>query len=403
MNTCAVAYSYYESDNRIRRYAETLVKRGDNVDFFAIGYKGQKAFEVINGVNVYRIQSRVVNEKHKLDYFFRIVLFLFRSFYHITIKHLKRPYKLVHVHSVPDFEVFAALVPRLTGAKVILDIHDLVPEFYCGKFKSGKNNLICRLLLRIERVCCSFANHVIISNDLWRDKLISRSVRRDKCTTILNYPDPAIFTYTDKNCTKATNAPFIAVYPGSLNYHQGVDIAVKAMKIVNKTTKNIQFHIYGSGPLVPELKKLISNDNLADSVFLFEDRSLEAIAEVLLNADLGIVPKRADGFGNEAFSTKIFEFMLMGVPVIAAETKIDRYYFNDSVIEFFHAGDENSLAEKVLHIYSDSKRREEIVQNALTYAESNSWSKKKSVYLKIVDQLCGIPPVRELQLEESRY
>ncbi len=44
-------------------------------------------------------------------------------------------------------------------------------------------------------------------------------------------------------------------------------------------------------------------------------------------ADLGIVPKRAAGFGDEAFSTKILEFMALGVPVIASETQIDRYYF----------------------------------------------------------------------------
>ncbi len=35
-------------------------------------------------------------------------------------------------------------------------------------------------------------------------------------------------------------------------------------------------------------------------------------------ADLGVVPKRAEGFGNEAFSTKILEFMACGVPVLVS-------------------------------------------------------------------------------------
>ena len=51
----------------------------------------------------------------------------------------------------------------------------------------------------------------------------------------------------------------------------------------------------------------------------------------MAEADFGIVPKRSEGFGNEAFSTKIFEFMALGIPVIAADTKIDKYYFNDSL------------------------------------------------------------------------
>ena len=62
---------------------------------------------------------------------------------------------------------------------------------------------------------------------------------------------------------------------------------------------------------------------------------LEEIAKIMAQADLGVVPKRSEGFGNEAFSTKTLEFMALGVPVLASGTKIDHYYFNDSVVEFF--------------------------------------------------------------------
>ena len=37
MRICMVAYSFYETDNRVRRYAEALARRGDKVDALSIG------------------------------------------------------------------------------------------------------------------------------------------------------------------------------------------------------------------------------------------------------------------------------------------------------------------------------------------------------------------------------
>ena len=126
-----LAYTYYESDNRVRRYAEALVKRGDHVDVIALRQKGQTHRDIINGVNLYRIQRRVINEQNKVAYLLKIVFFLINSFIFLSIRHLRKPYDIVHVHSVPDFEVFAALIPKLSGAKIILDIHDKIGRASC--------------------------------------------------------------------------------------------------------------------------------------------------------------------------------------------------------------------------------------------------------------------------------
>ena len=53
MKICMLAYTYYEMDTRVRRYAETLSKRGDNVSAIALRQKGQKFYEEIDGVKIY--------------------------------------------------------------------------------------------------------------------------------------------------------------------------------------------------------------------------------------------------------------------------------------------------------------------------------------------------------------
>ena len=384
MKVCMLAYSFYEQDNRVRRYAETLAKRGDQVDVVALRMEGQSSKEVVGGVCVYRIQYRIVNEKGRFTYLGRLLLFFLRSFVFLTSKQLRERYDLIHVHSVPDFEVFAALIPKFTGSKIILDIHDLVPEFYLSKFKASSKSLTFRLLVAMERMSASFADHVIAANHIWLKRLHERSVRSADCTVILNFPDTDIFHLRGRT---RNDCKFIMVYPGTLSYHQGLDLAIRAFAQIANKTPQTEFHIYGGGDQAEFLKTLIAELHLQDRVFLKGGRTLQEIAVIMENSDLGIVSKRSDGFGNEAFSTKIFEFMSVDVPVIVPETAIDRYYFNDSVVKFFQANDEKSLAEAMLLLINNPELRQELVRNARKFIESYTWERNKEIYLSLVDSL----------------
>ena len=117
------------------------------------------------------------------------------------------------------------------------------------------------------------------------------------------------------------------MYPGTLNWHQGLDIAVKAFSLVVNEFPETEFHIYGEGGEKRTLVKIISQLHLEKKVLIKHTVPASRIVDIMANADLGVVPKRSDSFGNEAFSTKTLEFMLLGVPLIVADTKIDKYYW----------------------------------------------------------------------------
>src|SRR5579863_8039448 len=181
-----VAYTFYERDNRVMRYAETLAKRGDQVDVLSLHMSGLQNAGIRNGVRVLHVQKRTVNERNQLTYLFRVFLFFLRAMIRVSVNHIRKPYQLVHVHSVPDFLVFTAWLPRLTGAKIILDNHDLLPEFYGSKFQCGKNSTIFKFMLWIEKVSCAFAHRVIVPNHLWLERIRSRSVSKSKAAVVLN-------------------------------------------------------------------------------------------------------------------------------------------------------------------------------------------------------------------------
>ena len=145
---------------------------------------------------------------------------------------------------------------------------------------------------------------------------------------------------------------------------------------------------------------------LHDSVKFCGSESLERIADVISNADLGVVPKRADSFGNEAYSTKIMEFMSQGVPVVLSRTKIDNFYFDDSVVRFFVSGDVAALAEAMLEVIENKTLRESLIAGGFRYVELNGWDRRKSEYLELVDDLStedfsapGSPTIAAIQAD----
>jgi glycosyltransferase involved in cell wall biosynthesis/peptidoglycan/xylan/chitin deacetylase (PgdA/CDA1 family) len=384
---CMLAYTSYESDNRVRRYAEALMKRGDQVEVIALSCGDTPlGTEQIAGVTVHRVQHRVFDERNKWTYAWRLFRFCLASSIFMMRRHRRWRYDLIHIHNMPDFLVFAAWYPKWTGAKLILDIHDIMPEMFASKFEKRSDDRYVGLLKMIEKASAKFVDHVIVSNHLWLGTLTSRSVPADKCSVFLNHVDPAIFY---RRTRTRDDGKIVILFPGSFQWHQGLDIAIDAFALVKDRVQNAELHLYGGGggDMGTELKRMAERLGLRESIKFFEGVTLDLIPEVIANADLGIVPKRADSFGNEAYSTKIMEFMSQGVPVVVSQTKIDMFYFDDKVVRFFESGNAHAMADAMVDVIEDRELREALVENGYEYADLHSWNIRKGDYLNLVDSL----------------
>ncbi len=384
---CLVTYSFYERDARVLRYGRALAERGDEVDVVSLRSSPKLAVdEMLDGCRVVRLQDRSIDERSPLSFLSRLLRFLARSSRWIARSHARRPYDLVHVHNVPDFLVFAAWRPKLGGCKVILDIHDIVPELFESKFRVRASSLTVRLLKLMERASAALADHVILASDLWREAYVRRSARANKVSVLINLVDSRIFHPRPRTRTDQRK---IVIFPGSLQAHQGLDVAIRAFPEVVAAVPLAELHIYGEGPAKEGLMRLSAELGLDGAVRFFGAVPTAQIVEKMANADLGVVPKRADGFGNEAFSTKILEFMSLGIPVVASSTKIDRFYFNDSVLRFFESGNSPALAHEIVHLLEDPEGCRQMTARAAAHAARNSWESSKAGYLELVDRLCG--------------
>ncbi len=384
MNICMIAYTRYDADARVMRQAEALASRGDHVDVIALrSPREQEVAQSFSGVTVYRVQRRKDEEIGRTAYVLQVTGFMLRAAWWLIRRHRKIHYDLIYVHSVPDFLVFAATFQKLTGSRVVLDIHDLLPEFYVSKFGNRWTFVLCKL---VERISCALADHVVVANDMWRDRVISRrSVRAETCTALLNYPDQTIFRRNADDCRRGTT--FKIIYPGSLNRHQGLDIALRAMAEIKDAAPQAEFHIYGERGTKRELMELRSGLGLQDRVHFHRPLPLREIAGKMAASDLAVVPKRNDSFGRQAFSTKVLELMCLGVPVILADTDIDKHYFNLTLVRFFRSGDAKDLGRCILELIGSPELRRELARNSLQFVQQHTWQMNRYRYLNLIDSL----------------
>ena len=398
---CMLAYTHYEMDTRIRRYAESLVKRGDQVEVIALASdKNPIGVGELNGVAVRRIQMRDYTERSKWEYAARLLKFLFRSEKVIRARQAEVRFDLIHVHNMPDFLVFACWYPKLGGAKLILDIHDMVPELFGNKFKGGGEGFFVPFLKWVEKLSADFVDHVIVSNRIWL-KAFERSAPPGKCSEYVNNVDPAMYY---KHERMRTDSRKIVIFPGSFQWHQGLDLAIDAMALVKDRVPEAELHLYGGGPTQADLEKQVERLQLQKWVKFCGILPPNEMVQVVADADVGVVPKRADSFGNHAYSTKIMEFMSQGVPAVISRTEVDAYYFDDNVVRFFPSGDVKAMADAIVEVLQDPALRQKLVTGGLQYAERHGWESRRADYFHLVDSLSTevIRPERRGQASLAR-
>jgi glycosyltransferase involved in cell wall biosynthesis len=387
---CIITRSQYESNGRVRRYAESLACRGDLVDVIALRQPGRDPVRELKRVNVYgMIQDRADGRTGIWSYARQLLGFLFSSFVFVSRRHSNTGYDLIHVQNAPDFLVFAALYPKWTGSKVILDIHDPQPEVFNGNVKSRpESGFIARIRNVVQRLSTAFSDHVIVPDQRRRARLVAQSISEEKCSAFENSVDPEIFMRRFRTRNDET---VILLFIGPSLANQGLDVAIRAMARLKDRLPNCELHLYGGGgsrDSQKDLERVASESGVAGRVLFFGGVPLDQIPQLMANADIGVVPKRADTFGNEAYSTKIMEFMSQGIPVVASRTAIDTYYFTDETVCFFKSGDDRAMAEALLKVITDPDLRQRLSKNGLDYATLNSWRSKKAEYLSLVDSLC---------------
>jgi len=382
-----VAYTYYPTDSRVRREAEALVDRGDTVDMIGLRKKGEEKVHMLNGVRLISLSVLRYRGSSAGMYLLNYFLFFVSACISLVSLHLKNRYQIIQIHTMPDFMVFVAVVPKLLGAKVILDIHDLMPELYQSKFGLSQTHWLIRLITWMERCSVGFADRAIAVHKPHLDALIRHGNPAGKFTILLNLPDPKIFANRAR-ANKKNDSGLKLVYHGTVAERYGLEVALRALATLRNEIKGLKLQIFGEGDGLESLIALAKELDLKSCVAFGRGwMPLEKLVPVLLDADVGVVPIYCDEFTRYMLPTKLLEYVALGIPAICSRTSTIEAYFDDSMVQFSKPGDVAELAEHIRVLYRNPDKRERLRTNADQFNQEYNWERQKQLYYQLIDNL----------------
>lgn len=381
-----VVFSKFPGDVRVRREAEALMQAGNQVDIICLRSHDEPRTEIVNNIETYRIK---LNRKRagKIVYIWEYVYFFTWAFLKLTFLFFKKKYDLIHIHNMPDFLVFTALVPKLYGRKIILDLHDPMPELYMSMFSMGKDDPPIQFFKWMEKICIKFADHVITPNISFRNLFISRGCIAEKISIVMNSPDESIFNVKNYKRNEKGRKNFVIMYHGTILKRHGLDILIEAVSLVRNNIPNMKVLIYGKGNFTDEALLKISRLNLAEIIEIKGSVIVDKIAEAIKEIDLGIIPNRLNPFTQINFPVRIFEYLVMNKPVIVPRTKGIMDYFNDGSIFFFKAGDPENLALMILEVYGNPENTKLVLNKSLEVFNNYRWKSQRQNFIDIINRL----------------
>jgi glycosyltransferase involved in cell wall biosynthesis len=383
-----VLFSSYPSDPRPRRAAEALLKEGMSVDLICLSDEKALSREVSRALDIRRIPISL-RRGGAVSYLYRYAAFILVSAGILAMRSFKRRYDLVYVHNMPDVLVLSALVPKAMGARVILDLHDPMPELMTTIFNLPHDSKRVRLIRRLERWSMAYANAVITVNIACKRIFASRSCRPEKISVVMNSPDEGIFPFlTPHSSARARSNRFVIMYHGSLVERNGLDLAVDAFARVRKSVPAAELKIYGRRtPYLEGVMDQVRNLGLLDSVHYLGPRSLEDLVQEIEDCDVGVIPNKRNAFTDINTPTRIFEYLALGKPVIAPRTPGIQDYFGPESLFFFESGDSEELAEKIEYVAFHASEAMEAAKRGQQVYQSHAWHQERQTLVDLVAEV----------------
>lgn len=382
MKVCMIAYAQYGPDARIKTYVKTVQRSGGSVDLFVLKEADKGDVEKSENVRLYCLANKYQGSRSIL-YVLSYVLFFFKALCKVSYMTLSRQYHAVHVHNMPNFIIFAAVVAKLLGARLVLDVHDLMPVNYMVKFGVKDTHPLIRLLVVEQKLSARMAAHILCADHMQKQYLIGVcGIPEDRITVIMNLPDEETF---QKRAAPKEDGKFHLIYHGTVAKRLGIDVLLRAIAQISDEIP-VSLSIYGNGDYLPEALSLSESLGLDGKVFFSKSYfPAEQISEMVSGMDLGVVGNRRS-LATEHFMmpVKLLEYVYLGIPVVAPRLPIIQSYFDEEMLAYYEPENADDMARAIVELYRSSEARAVLARKALQFYKGHSWSAQAEQYMKLL-------------------
>lgn len=386
-----VRHSFYPFELNVKREAEALRDAGFAVHVICLRGQGEVAREAIEGVEVYRLP--VGHKRGKiLRYLWEYNAFFVLASSKLARLHRRHRFVAVQVNTMPDYLVYAALYPKLSGARVVLHLHEPVPELFQTMFP-GKwfTRPFVWLVTRVEQASIRFADRVLTVTDQMRDNCVRRGADASKFTVVVNVPDDRHFA-RDRwdhlrprlaaiKAEESARGVFRVLTHGAIEERYGFDTIVRAVALAKDAVPGIQFRFMGAGDYLEDVKYLAGEQGIADRVHHLGFVPFEQMIEEILLADVCVVAVKKNAYSVLVHTNKMYEYIALERPVIASRLDSVAATLGEDALLFFTPGDDADLAQRLRWAASHPAELAQRIANANATYSALRWERIMGSYL----------------------
>ncbi|HET7036997.1 MAG TPA: glycosyltransferase [Thermomicrobiaceae bacterium] len=398
---CIIRQGFYPWDPRLQREVRALLVAGHRVDVLCLRGEGERRLERDGGLTVFRLPP-AHRRGSVIRYLYEYAAFFVTVFLLVSVLQVVRRYRVVQVCTIPDALVFASLVPRLLGAKIVLDLYEAMPEFLASRFKTGLEHPAVRLLGRLERRSIAFAALAVTCTEQMRQAFIGRGAPPDKIAVVMNAANEAVFAAERVGTATrdADDGEFVLISHGTLEERYGLDTIIRAVALLRHDLPDLRLRVYGNGAYRSELLRLTADLQLERQVW-FSDGfvPIAELVEAIASADAGVVAIKRDPFRDLSHCNKMFDFIAMRKPAIVSRTVSVEAYFDDDCFELFASDDAPELARAIRRLHDDPARRQALVEHVSRVSEPYRWVHQERSYRSLIEGLLRGPTQLEAGTE----
>jgi len=389
-------------DRRVWLECQALVEAGYRVSVICPAGPGDPPYAEIGEVRIWKY-SPAPEAAGPLGYLYEFAYSWLRTAWLARRVWRREPFDVLQACNPPDTYWALARLYRRRGVRFVYDQHDLNPEVFRSRFgePSGlAGRAQYRALLWLERRTYRAADHVISTNESYRQVALRRGGRRpDGVTVVRSGPDTSRMRPVLGRAELRGRRRYLAVYLGIMGPQDGVDIVLRALDVLVHRMGRHDVHValLGFGDCYGELVDLAHALNLDDHVTFTGRADRRMVAEYLSTADIGLSPDPKNPLNDVSTMNKTMEYMSFALPVVAfdlAETRVSAgaaAAYVESTED--SADDVERYAKAIVELLDDSDRRAAMALVARQRAVADlDWAPQRRRYIEVFDRLLGAPP-----------
>jgi glycosyltransferase involved in cell wall biosynthesis len=353
VENCSVPF-----DRRVWQEATTLRDAGYNVCVVSPREPRQKAWEIMDGIEVYR-HPALPDGSGLLGYALEYGMALFWETLFVWKAFFRSGFDVVHVSNPPDILfLVGGFFKVLFFKKLVFDHHDLCPELYEVKF--GRKGLPVWVLSQLERWSIKAADIVISTNDSYRKIAIERGGKDpSRVFVVRNGPDLQRLRVLAPVPALKHGRSYLVGYVGIIGAQEGLHHLIRAAAFIVHDCRrsDIHFAIIGSGSHLDSNRRLAQSLNV-DDYFTFTGRISDdqILLEYLNTADLCVGSDDHSSLNDKSTMIKIMEYMALGKPIVQFALTEGRISAGDASL-YANPNDPIDFAKKILKLLDDPVQR----------------------------------------------